>query len=146
MPTTSPSTAPTASSAPSSAAPQAAKKPNLDITTLYDAVHSGITLEIVNRGEACDLTIFDAYTTDTTTHHLRQGEELSKHWHLRHSHGWYDFIIKVNSDISFQRRIAGHVETGENSMTDPAIGAPVEQSQKQSTSFPQETLSSPVLA
>jgi phospholipase C len=122
------------------------EKANLDITTLYDAVRSGITLEIINRGPACQITIFDAYTTDKTTHTLKAGEDLSKHWHLKQSHGWYDFIIQVSSDTSFQRRIAGHVETGDDSMTDPAIGAPVEQSQKEFTSFPQETLSSPVLA
>jgi phospholipase C len=96
---------------------------NLDIATKYDNSGLGIKLEITNLGEACQVSILDNYTKDQTTHTLKAGEELTKHWNLKKSYGWYDFVIEVNTDTSFQRQIAGHVETGEESMTDPGIGA-----------------------
>jgi len=41
---------------------------------------------------------------------------------LRKSHGWYDFTVKVAGNATFERRYAGHVETGERSSTDPQMG------------------------
>jgi phospholipase C len=38
------------------------------------------------------------------------------------SFGWYDLSIRSTSDSLFLRRIAGHVETGAASRTDPQIG------------------------
>ena len=32
-------------------------------------------------------------------------------------------MIEVESDATFQQRLAGHVETGEDSVSDPAIGS-----------------------
>jgi phospholipase C len=97
---------------------------NLDIETRYDDSGLGITLEITNLGAACQVSILDLYSKDEITHTLKAGEELTKHWNLKKTYGWYDFVIEVNTDTSFQQHIAGHVETGEESMTDPAIGAP----------------------
>jgi phospholipase C len=97
---------------------------NLTIETDYDNSGRGIKLEITNLGETCQVSILDAYSKDQITHTLKAGEKLTKHWNLNQSYGWYDFAIEVNTDTSFQRHIAGHVENGEESMTDPAIGAP----------------------
>jgi phospholipase C len=41
---------------------------------------------------------------------------------LRKSFGWYDFTVKVGGNKTFERRYAGHVETGERSFTDPFMG------------------------
>jgi len=46
---------------------------------------------------------------------------------LHKTFGWYDFTVTVESDASFRRQLAGHVEAGKDSMTDPAIGAGVQQ-------------------
>jgi phospholipase C len=97
---------------------------NLNIATSYDDSGHGITLEITNLGATCQVSILDSYSKDQTTHTLKAGEELTKHWNLKKSYGWYDFVLEVNTDTTFQQHIAGHVETGEESMTDPAIGAP----------------------
>jgi phospholipase C len=37
-------------------------------------------------------------------------------------HGWYDLIVTVAEDPSFNYRLAGHVETGRDSFSDPALG------------------------
>jgi len=41
---------------------------------------------------------------------------------LRNSFGWYDLTVTVNSDSNALWRIAGHVETGRDSVSDPALG------------------------
>lgn len=41
---------------------------------------------------------------------------------LQNSFGWYDFTITIGGNKSFAKRYAGHVETGEMSRTDPAMG------------------------
>jgi phospholipase C len=98
-------------------------KANLEIVALYDNNHSAISLEIINHTAAGQLSITDAYTNETITQKIKPGDILSKHWPLNKTYGWYDFIIEVDSDSTFQQRIAGHVETGEDSMTDPAIAS-----------------------
>ena len=37
------------------------------------------------------------------------------------AHGWYDVRIAVDWNPAFGRRLAGHVETGRPSISDPAI-------------------------
>ncbi len=44
---------------------------------------------------------------------------------LSKSHNWYDFSIKVDGFDPFERRYAGHVETGKDSFTDPLMGLEV---------------------
>jgi phospholipase C len=75
--------------------------------------------------ESCKVHILDAYTKETVVSELEAGEKLVKDWSLEKFFGWYDLVVEVNSDSGFQQRIAGHVETGEDSMSDPAIGADV---------------------
>jgi phospholipase C len=41
---------------------------------------------------------------------------------LKKSFGWYDFTVKISGNETFERRYAGHVETGEVSKTDPLMG------------------------
>ncbi len=68
------------------------------------------------------VTVLDAYSgekmTRTIGHHGHAEGELQ----LRHFHGWYDLVITVAEDPSFEVRLAGHVETGRDSMSDPAMG------------------------
>jgi phospholipase C len=37
-------------------------------------------------------------------------------------HGWYDVVVTVAEDAGFEYRFAGHIETGRDSMSDPAMG------------------------
>jgi phospholipase C len=36
--------------------------------------------------------------------------------------GWYDLAVTVDGDAQFECRFAGHLETGEDSISDPAMG------------------------
>jgi phospholipase C len=44
---------------------------------------------------------------------------------LSKSFGWYDFSVKIKGNQVFEQRFAGHVETGQASFTDPAMGRAV---------------------
>jgi phospholipase C len=101
---------------------------NLTVNAAYDKESEGIVLEIRNHGSGKEkVSIFDAYSGKTHTRELHPHESVTFFSPLHKSFGWYDFIVRVDSDASFVRRLAGHVETGRPSMSDPAIGTGVTQ-------------------
>ncbi len=55
---------------------------------------------------------------------LRPGATQNHSWPLVDTRGWYDLIVRVEGDARFYRRLAGRVESGENSTSDPAMGGP----------------------
>jgi phospholipase C len=97
---------------------------NLASRVIYDVARGGVTLEIRNQGATTrKVRIVETYGKDTITHSLRPGENLSRPWRLEDSFGWYDFSVDCESDTGFRQRLAGHLETGKDSMSDPALGA-----------------------
>lgn len=46
----------------------------------------------------------------------------SLYWNLDSTGWWYDLIVTCDVDPSFLRRLAGRVETGRHSVSDPAMG------------------------
>ncbi|WP_348263619.1 phospholipase C, phosphocholine-specific [Telmatobacter sp. DSM 110680] len=97
---------------------------NLDVRSASDRHGNAITLSVVNRRtDAVTVRVTDAYTGEVHTHTLEVGTET--HWNrpVHQSFGWYDFIVEVASDSSLRYELAGHVETGQESRTDPGIGS-----------------------
>jgi phospholipase C len=47
--------------------------------------------------------------------------QVKKEWSLANSGNWYDFSLSISGDNGFVRRIAGRLETGKNSISDPAV-------------------------
>jgi phospholipase C len=41
---------------------------------------------------------------------------------LQKSKGWYDFVISIVGKNDFLKQYAGHLETGEESISDPFMG------------------------
>jgi phospholipase C len=41
---------------------------------------------------------------------------------LQQTHGWYDLTATVDTDAGFKWQLAGHVESGRASISDPAMG------------------------
>jgi phospholipase C len=90
----------------------------------YDIHGNGVILGIENRsGDLSAVSVFDSYTNKTIEYTLRPNGEVSEFWALEKSYGWYDFTITTGADPGFQQRLAGHLETGRDSMSDPAIGS-----------------------
>ena len=97
---------------------------SLGVKAIYDAESEGIALEIRNHGRSEEkLRIVDDYSGRVVTLRLDPLATFTHFWQLSKSFGWYDLTVQTDSDASFQRLLAGHVETGRDSMSDPAIGA-----------------------
>ena len=56
---------------------------------------------------------------DDETFVVRPHRQVKRRWSLEHSGGWYDFTVRVGE---FERRFAGRMETGRDSVSDPAMG------------------------
>ena len=96
----------------------------MQVRTSYAPQSNGITLHLANRGaSAVAVRITDIYTGSVHTHHLKAGDKDSMYSERHQTFGWYDFVVEVESDSTFVYQLAGHVETGEESRTDPAIAA-----------------------
>jgi phospholipase C len=65
-----------------------------------------------------------ADTGTTWTVAVHGGTQHELHWKLDSTGHWYDFVVTADSDPSFARRVAGRVETGRHSVSDPAMGLP----------------------
>jgi phospholipase C len=102
----------------------ATKDANLTIKSVYDTERLGITLEITNRASTfSQVRIVNGYNHESIEHGLHPGEKLTRNWFLWESGGWYDLTVGVASAPGFQQQLAGHVETGFDSVSDPAIGS-----------------------
>jgi phospholipase C len=94
-----------------------------EVSESYDVANGNIELHLQNAGEAaCEFTVVNAY--DGTSHKRRVpgGESADLYVDLRAHHAWYDLHVTVDTDPHFARTLAGHVETGRPSMSDPALG------------------------
>ncbi|MEY4580246.1 MAG: hypothetical protein RL701_4949 [Pseudomonadota bacterium] len=97
---------------------------HLTVSLAYKSARCAVSLEIKNVGSsAATLTVWDAYEERKSARRLRPGEHITQTYDLDASHGWYDLTIKVDHDASFVQQLAGHLETGADSASDPLLGA-----------------------
>jgi phospholipase C len=96
----------------------------VSVQSAYDRDSGGITIMLRNDGaHAVTVTIADAYAKHTTRRSIEAHGTFTFSAGLERSSGWYDFLITSDASPSFARQLAGHVETGCDSTTDPLIGA-----------------------
>ena len=103
--------------------------PEIEVACSYERDSNGLSgnVEVVlsNRGKnACSVEIVDSsYGSKPVTKTLAPGTERDTTvLDLSKQHGWYDFTVRVAGAAGFERRYAGHVETGRPSYTDPLMG------------------------
>ena len=53
---------------------------------------------------------------------LAPGQTVSLSWDMSRSAGWYDLTVRDSGDPAYTRRLAGRIETGAPSTSDPAMG------------------------
>ena len=96
----------------------------LDVFSSYDTDDGGsIEWRAINAGAApAEVSVLDAYTGNSTTRLLEPQDSFEGELSLDEFHGWYDLIVAVAADPIFKYRLAGHVETGKDSFSDPAMG------------------------
>lgn len=84
---------------------------NLELKVKNNAKQK-ITLEITDN----------AYKAKPVTKTVNAGAVLTIPVNLAASSGWYDLSVKVKGVANFEKRYAGHVETGKAAITDPFMG------------------------
>jgi phospholipase C len=96
-----------------------------DVAEGYDVANGNLQLRLKNPGTArCEFSIVNAYDPSTVIkRRVAGGDTAEVYLDLRHAHGWYDVQVTVDTDRAFVRQLAGHVETGRDSASDPALGA-----------------------
>jgi phospholipase C len=95
---------------------------NLLITSRYNTNLAGLIIQILNMGVVnCQVTAVSRYTGESIVQTLAPGKSLVKNWVLSGTSGWYDVLISVDADAEFAWRLAGHLENGLDSVTDPGI-------------------------
>jgi phospholipase C len=81
-----------------------------------------IQLVVTNAGRPVDVTFVNGYGhPNRVTEHVRTGDRV-EYAVPGDTHGWYDVTVTSSGDAGFARRLAGHVEDGRPSVSDPALG------------------------
>jgi phospholipase C len=94
-----------------------------EVTEDYDTANGCVDLHLRNLGtSACVFTVANAYDGTRIERKVPGGKTVDVYFDLGAFYGWYDLRVTVDSDASFERTLAGHVETGRSSMSDPAFG------------------------
>ncbi len=98
---------------------------NLEVESRYDVVRYQFVLRVTNRGsDACTVAAANAYGDEEAVERvLPPGKDFEHAWSLRSSFGWYDVSVETDADREFFRRLAGHLENGRDSASDPAFGS-----------------------
>ncbi|GHH79440.1 phospholipase C, phosphocholine-specific [Streptomyces sulfonofaciens] len=92
--------------------------------TARHAPHGGqVELVLTNHGTASvRLAVRDGYGAGhAAVYPLKPGASAVHTAQTGAGHGWYDLSVTSAQDVAFLRRLAGHVETGEISTSDPAV-------------------------
>ncbi len=91
----------------------------------YEPKTDSLVLVLTNTGpSACVMTVRpNAYlNTPPRAHHMAPGAMVEDRWDIGASAHWYDLGVTSDCDAKFERRLAGHMETGAPSRSDPMIG------------------------
>ena len=95
----------------------------LDVRARHDGRHNEIVLDVKNRGTATSVvTLSSRYSARSTKLTLKPGAAQVERWSVERTRGWYDVVVKLRNDATFEYRYAGHVENGEDSISDPGMG------------------------
>ena len=94
----------------------------LDIQITYEINLNGIYLQVTNAGSVgVPLYLFNYYTQESSRRFVDANKTFSEFRALDQFYGWYDISVETETDPTFQARLAGHLESGKDSMTDPAL-------------------------
>jgi phospholipase C len=96
----------------------------LDVLSRYHREDCGLLeWKITNLSAArTQVTVLNAYAGNSVTQTLQPNETFEDKLSLQQFFGWYDLIVTAAGDTTFNYRLAGHVETGRDSFSDPALG------------------------
>ena len=102
----------------------AAAQPNPGVEIEYDRAGQQLRIKLVNKGAAAakfSLKALAYFATAPLSYSVAARSELVITQALSASGGWYDFSVKLSGQSDFSRRFAGRMETGADSVSDPAM-------------------------
>ncbi|MDE1150804.1 MAG: phospholipase C, phosphocholine-specific [Azospirillaceae bacterium] len=90
----------------------------------YDVAGQHLRLALRNPGTVpLTLTVRNAYgEASARSHTLAPGAMVTDAWDIAGAGCWYDLEVTCAEHPDFRRRLAGHMETGRPSISDPALG------------------------
>jgi phospholipase C len=99
----------------------------LKLQTEYETKGSRLTGKLalhIHNSDSAPITISvndNSYNTDVVTRTIGSGRKNTILLQLHKSHGWYDITLKAEG-LHTEVHLAGRVETGRSSFTDPLMG------------------------
>jgi phospholipase C len=101
-------------------------EPGLAVTCRADGSELVLTVDNSGAAEHRIEAVANAGPVTMTPWRTRvaPGTRLNRRWPVADSHGWYDLSIRCTGMDDYLRRLAGRLETGADSMSDPAMGGP----------------------
>lgn len=112
-----------------------ARDPRLEVACVYEPsrllkkmLSGNVKLQIANHDTTAETTVTvtdHAYGNAPVTRKIAAGSKTDLVLDLGKSSGWYDFSVIAEGAGRYERRYAGHVETGKESITDPYMGRTV---------------------
>lgn len=96
----------------------------MSLTACHDAVTGNLILKAVNSGAVSRRLLLrdNAYGAADRSFDVPGQSSSSLPVNLANSHHWYDLTVITEGEDRNEIRLAGHVETGRISITDPAMG------------------------
>lgn len=102
------------------------------VRAAYDERLADVVLSITNQCEhAANVRVVNQHSGHAEGGHaghagekrrLSVGETAMMRVSLERTRGWYDLLITVDGDSTYACQLAGHVENGRHSISDPALG------------------------
>jgi phospholipase C len=100
----------------------------LEVSARHAGAAGAVVLTLANSGDSTlSVSVSDAYqgtngeAQNTVTYALGSGGSVVHTADTRPANGWYDLAVTAGGDSGYLRRLAGHVENGQPSSSDPAI-------------------------
>jgi phospholipase C len=96
---------------------------NVWVRAAYNAATLELRSFLTNHGAtSVQITATNRYTGQAVTKTIAAGATLTTIWKLSATGGWYDITIAAAEDSAYGYRLSGHIENGQDSVTDPGIG------------------------
>lgn len=93
---------------------------------IYDPVSVAVEVVLSNTGSGRSATFQvsdNAYGRSASSHTVAAGRPQKVRVAVAASYGWYDLLVTTDTDATYLRRMAGHLENGLASRTAPVLSA-----------------------
>jgi phospholipase C len=100
------------------------QKARLDVRDIYAAKSQVLKLDLHNQANRkAVVRALDRYSGQSQSIELAADQRGMLQWDLVPTFGWYDLVLSVDGDAGFEVQLAGHIENGLPSSSDPALGS-----------------------